>query len=115
MVLTAKEKMAYRRGVHFQQIREEMLERTQKTCECCGVKKPAKKLHCHHIDELKYKEEDEKDYLILLCSECHMYIERKIKVVKNKNNKIPVDTLRFLSRFSVEAKQRLEEDCHEKV
>ncbi len=114
MLLSSKEKTKYRRSVQFKAIRKQLLEKADNRCQCCSVKKSKKNLQCHHIDETKYRENDEINYVIVLCSECHSFIEKKIRVIKNKKNPVPDSLLLFLSAYSIDAKKILNDREKEK-
>ena len=86
MILTSKEKSKYRATKHFKNLRLNKLEECKYRCKFCSVKKPKCYLQLHHIDPTKYADENEALYTVILCPECHKFIENKIKVLNNPKN-----------------------------
>jgi len=85
MKYSSQQKAVYRKSPKWNKLREIVLERDGHTCQICGLIKK-RGLHVHHVDELKYNEPDEFDYLVTLCQNCHRFIERRIPVLNNKKN-----------------------------
>jgi hypothetical protein len=108
MKLTSAEKTAYRKTNQFRALREVVLQSTKNHCALCGVKKSSSELHIHHINEEKYKEDDEIFFVVPLCSTCHTFIERKIRVFKNPKNIFMEQLAIMLAPFSVEIQKLLE-------
>jgi hypothetical protein len=109
MKLTSAEKTAYRKTIQFKSLREAVIQTTRNHCVLCGVKKPSSQLHIHHVDEEKYKEDDEIFFVAPLCSTCHTFIERKIRVLKNPKNIFMEQLAIVLAPFSVEIQKLLKE------
>ena len=55
---------------YWSKIRQDVLERDNHTCQCCGKQKTSK-LHVHHIMKRSKGGTDHFDNLITLCSSCH--------------------------------------------
>jgi 5-methylcytosine-specific restriction endonuclease McrA len=85
--MTSKEKAKYRAGKHFKNLRLQLIKEAENCCSLCGVRKPSRYLQIHHVNPDKYKAPDEADYCVVLCSECHKYLEHKIIVLTNHKNK----------------------------
>jgi hypothetical protein len=103
MILTSKEKTKYRATAQFKDLRKQGIEKYHKRCGICGCK--PRRLEVHHKNPSKYKEEDEMEFLIPLCSTCHSYIEYCIRVLNNKKNPVIEYTqqlFEFIQNFTSE-------------
>jgi 5-methylcytosine-specific restriction endonuclease McrA len=83
--MTSAEKKIYRNSSKWKALRLLILQRDSDTCQVCGLVR-RRALQIHHLDENKYNEMDEYDYLVTLCSVCHKYFERKVAVLNNPKN-----------------------------
>lgn len=106
MHLNHKEKVAYRHTKAWKEKRLAVLKRDGNICQLCNRKLSSKKLHVHHIDEDKYKDIDEIEYLVTLCKACHhQFIERWVVKLRSKSYKPNKYTLlieQIVKEFTVE-------------
>lgn len=79
--MTSHEKIKYRKTAKWKNFRKSILDKNDRKCQICGIRKPGKQskgLHLHHYNELAYGRETSND-VILLCAECHKLIEKMLK------------------------------------
>ena len=86
--MNSKEKTKYRQSKKWKEKRKDFIDKFDSTCQFCGKRytgKSKRLLQIHHIDPSTYGREKDKD-LVVLCSNCHRYLERLYKIVKGKTS-----------------------------
>lgn len=68
----------YYKSKYFQEVRELVLQRDGYRCQCCSATSEERRLNVHHskYDGVLYQEKEHLEYLITLCSVCHVSIHR---------------------------------------
>jgi 5-methylcytosine-specific restriction enzyme A len=105
--LNSKEKIAYRRTKEWKAKRQAVLERDEFVCKICNKKNKSKNLQIHHINESKYKDSDEINFLVTLCKACHQEVERWVRKLNSKtyrSNKYTELMRLIVKDFTVEVK-----------